>query len=54
VFCSLSIFDQRKLNTETLTLLMILALVAMLFCPGVNPTKELLSLYCTTCGAVVT
>lgn len=36
------------------TLLMTLALVVMLFCPGIEPAKELLSLYCTTYGAVIT
>lgn len=36
------------------TLLMTLALVAMLLIPGLNPANELLSLYCTTYGAVIT
>lgn len=36
------------------TLLMTLALLLMLFVPGLNPAKELLSLYCTTYGAVIT
>lgn len=36
------------------TLLMTMALVAMLLVPGINPKTELLSLYCTAYGAVIT
>lgn len=35
------------------TLLMTIALVILLFC-GVDPAPELLSLYCTSYGAVIT
>lgn len=35
------------------TLVMTIALVVLLFC-GIEPSKELLSLYCTTYGAVIT
>lgn len=35
------------------TLVMTIALVALLFC-GVEPAKELLALYCTSYGAIIT
>lgn len=46
---------QKLIDVKSMvTLLMTLALLGMLFVPGLNPAKELLSLYCTTYGAVIT
>ena len=44
----------KLLDVKSLvTLAMTMALVALLFC-GVEPQRELLSLYCTSYGAVIT
>jgi 4-hydroxybenzoate polyprenyltransferase len=36
------------------TLVMTGALVALLLCPTINPPQEVLALYCTSYGAIIT
>nr|DAM66251.1 MAG TPA: hypothetical protein [Caudoviricetes sp.] len=33
---------------------MTMGLIAMLLIPGINPPKEVLALYCTSYGAIIT
>lgn len=36
------------------TIIMTMGLIAMLLIPGINPPKEVLALYCTSYGAIIT
>lgn len=36
------------------TVVMTLGLVALLFIPGINPPQEIIALYCTSYGSIMT
>ena len=36
------------------TIIMTIGLITMLLIPGVNPPKEVLALYCTSYGSIIT
>ena len=37
-----------------ITIIMTLGLIALLFVPSINPPKEVLALYCTSYGSILT
>lgn len=37
-----------------MTIIMTLGLIALLFVPNINPPKEVLALYCTSYGSILT
>lgn len=37
-----------------MTIIMTLGLIALLFVPQINPPKEILALYCTSYGSILT
>lgn len=37
-----------------MTIIMTIGLIALLFVPSINPPKEILALYCTSYGSILT